>query len=281
MSELSGEDIKRIARHFLLSSPAGELEDVLTDVRALVADDGLISECAPEIFHTYNIEQLTTVEVPESPYRLVLSKYNEVDQTHYVDPRTSKVVGVDHMKAVVTDVAESDAEDAQAKERRENIQDALDTYLYEHFVVGSVNSFTSSENKNEVIICISSSKFNQTNFWSGRWRSVWRASFTSDTKVKLSGTMKLNIHYYEEGNVQLNTSLDHGETIDAKSAADVGTEIVKVLKKVETSFQSKAEEICTNLSATTFKALRRKLPVTGEPMNFASASHKLVNEMRR
>ena len=180
---------------------------------------------------------------------------------------------------VVTDVADAEAE--ENREKRENLQDALDTYLYEHYVVGSVNAFVSRENSSDIMICISSSKFNVNNFWSGRWRSVWKATFQSDTKVKLSGTMKLNVHYYEEGNVQLNTSQDHGETVDAKSAADVGVEIVKVLKKAESSFHTQVEEMCANLSANTFKALRRKLPVTAEPMNFASAAHKLVGEMKR
>lgn len=50
---------------------------------------------------------------------------------------------------------------------------------------------------------------------SGRWRSVYRVTFTDDKKAKLSGSMKVNVHYYEGGNVQLNTSKEHGETVSS------------------------------------------------------------------
>jgi len=38
----------------------------------------------------------------------------------------------------------------------------------------------------------------------GRWRSVWTAKI-SGSKVTLNGHIQVNVHYYEDGNVQLNT----------------------------------------------------------------------------
>jgi hypothetical protein len=41
----------------------------------------------------------------------------------------------------------------------------------------------------------------------GRWRSVWTCSFKqSGGNAELKGTLKINVHYYEDGNVQLNTN---------------------------------------------------------------------------
>ena len=63
-----------------------------------------------------------------------------------------------------------------------------------------------------ITICISASKFNPNNFWNGRWRSVWTCTFSPNGKVQLDGNMKLNVHYYEEGNVQLTTNTNKATT---------------------------------------------------------------------
>ena len=79
-----------------------------------------------------------------------------------------------------------------------------------------------------VMVC---NKYNPTNFWyvyihiwmhwcgrgligarNGRWRSLWNYDVASHT---LSGTMRVQVHYYEDGNVQLNTD-------KAVTVADVG-----------------------------------------------------------
>ena len=36
-----------------------------------------------------------------------------------------------------------------------------------------------------------------------RWKSVWTCTFTPNGKITLDGVIKLHIHYYEDGNVQL------------------------------------------------------------------------------
>lgn len=279
MGELSGDDIKRIARHFILSSPAGEVEEVLTDVRALVNDDELLNECAIDIFHTYNTEQLVAVAVSGSDKKLVLSKHGEVDETHFKDPRTSKVVTMDHLKSKVTEEADDEPESADVQQKREMLQVAMDKYTSDFFEDGSSTVF--AVNANEFIVCISSARFKTNNYWSGRWRSVWRLSFQSEKKVKISGTMKINIHYFEDGNVQLNTSNEHGEVVDAPKEEAVGEAVANAIKKVENAYQNKLESVCGSLSGTTFKALRRALPVSRELFNFASGAHKLAGELTR
>ena len=189
---LSNDDIKRIARHFLLSSPAGEVEEVLTDVRALVADDELLNECAVDIFHTYNTEQLVAVAVPSSDEKLVLAKHGEVDQTHFKDPRTAKIVTVDHLKSKVTEEVDDEPESEDVQQKREMLQAAANKYVAEFYKDGSSTVFAVSAT--EFIMCISSAQFSANNFWSGRWRSVWRITFQSEKKLKLSGTMKISVH---------------------------------------------------------------------------------------
>jgi capping protein alpha len=283
MSDLSEEkqNVLRIVKHFLLSSPPGEFEDVLSDVRELVADDELLNKGALDIFHTYNIEQLIPVDVPEQNYKAILCKYGEIDEQTYLDPRKNLLLTVNHAKGVVdkvSDNTQTEAEDVTKK--REALQKSLDDYVAEFYLQGVCSVYPSQEGK-ELIACITGSKFNEKNFWSGRWRSVWRATFEEGgKKLKVVGAMKVNIHYYERGNVQLNTSKDHAETISLNSEDDAPKEIIKVLSKVENTFMREIDTSCTNL-ADTFKGLRRRLPPYKTLFDFASNAHQLAQTMNK
>ena len=53
-----------------------------------------------------------------------------------------------------------------------------------------------------------------TNFFSrnGRWRSVWTIR-EEGGQVEVTGILKVQVHYYEDGNVQLVSSKEIKETI--------------------------------------------------------------------
>lgn len=46
----------------------------------------------------------------------------------------------------------------------------------------------------------------------GRWRSVWTV-LISGQQAEISGILKVQVHYYEDGNVQLVSSKDVKEAI--------------------------------------------------------------------
>jgi len=110
---LSPEDVLRIVKHFLLSSPPGEFEDVLSDVRELVGDDDLLNKGALDIFRQYNIEQLIPVDVPDLGYKSILCKYAEIDSTHYLDPRSNKIMVVDHAKGTVIKLEDNESNEKE------------------------------------------------------------------------------------------------------------------------------------------------------------------------
>ena len=56
-------------------------------------------------------------------------------------------------------------------------------------------------------IYIVSNNYNPSNFWAGRWRSVWNLFPSS-----LDGSIHAQVHYYEDGNVQLNSTKDFSST---------------------------------------------------------------------
>jgi len=240
----------------------------------LVGNDDLLNKGAFDIFHSYNVEQLIPVDVSGKGYKSILCKYAEIDSTHYLDPRSNLVLTVDHTKGVVTDTSDNtSSEKDDVRRLREPLQKAVDEYVADQYLQG-VSTVFPSDSSREFIVCIGSSKFNEKNFWSGRWRSVWRVSY-EDKKVKISGSMKVNIHYYEKGNIQLNTSKDYAEVVNSAGDDDTPAQLCKVLVKVENNFMKDIDTTCNNLSET-FKGLRRRLPMTKTLFSFESNQHKLV-----
>jgi len=101
MAEVTDDEIIDIANGFLLSSPPGEFMEVVTDVRALLPKESLINESAPRTFREYNTEQMVQVDSPKG-HKVLITKYGEVADGEYLDPKGGLVLFYDHIKQEVT-----------------------------------------------------------------------------------------------------------------------------------------------------------------------------------
>lgn len=110
---------------------------------------------------------------------------------------------------------------------------------------------------------------------SGRLLSTYVYDTSSST---LTGSLKLQIHYYENGNVQLNTSsvsteLPLPSTISASATASQKAKaIIQTIKKYETDYQLGIEVTYETLNERAFKNLRRQLPVTRQKVDWDKVS---------
>ena len=76
--------------------------------------------------------------------------------------------------------------------------------------MGSV--YASKEGK--VAIIISFKNLNMGNYWTGGWQSEWSLDVSKKGNQKLEGRIRLNVHYYEDGNVQLNSTFTETGEVD-------------------------------------------------------------------
>jgi len=256
MGEVTEDEIIDIANNFLLSSPPGEFMEVVTDVRALLPRESLINESAPRTFREYNTEQMVQVDSPKG-HKVLITKYGEVADGDYIDPKGGVVLHYDHIKQEVTGTRPIGGGDLE--KNVESLRSAFEheafTYVAEHYPHGTTTVYGKD---GKVIICISSARFNPHNFWNGRWRSVW--TYHSG---ELVGHFKIVVHYYEDGNVQLNTDTTHTLKIsESGNESNIAKEALKAIAKSEQQFQEALDQSYRTMGDTTFKALRRALPIT-------------------
>jgi len=250
------QEIIDIANNFLLSSPPGEFMEVVTDVRALLPNETIINSTASRTFREYNTEQMVIVDSPGQKHKFLVTKYGEVADGQYLDPRSRQVVSYDHIKqAVTTARAVSNEMDGGLEPLRSAFEKAFIDYVSQHYPNGAGSVYGKN---GEIITCTSSAKFNPGNFWNGRWRAVWTYK-----DGQLTGTFKVVVHYYEDGNVQLNTNnTQKVKIIPGANPEATAKTAVETIQKTEAAYQQALDTSYATMGDTTFKALRRALPIT-------------------
>jgi len=282
MGDVSKEEIVEIVTGFLLNSPPGEFMEVVTDIRGLLSDESVINDTAPSTFREYNTDQMLQVPSPGGNHKVLITKHGEVNPGEYLDPRGNQVISFDHIRQEVTGSRAISGElDGSIENFRAAFDESITHYVQEHYLHGTSTVYAKKEGKNTVITaCISSAKFNPNNFWNGRWRSVWTCKFAGGGQIEIVGRLRVNVHYYEDGNVQLTTDTPKSFTTnggnDAKSLADAAA---KAIEKAEADYHSKLELSYNTMGDTTFKALRRVLPITRNKIDWTKIqSFKVGNE---
>ncbi len=91
----------------------------------------------------------------------------------------------------------------------------------------------------------------------------------------MKGDIKVDIHYYEDGNVRLLSSKSVSTTIS--SSLEASSSIVKAIGAAEKKFQEELNASFTNLSEGAFKSLRRQLPVTRQKIEWEKISSYRVS----
>lgn len=92
----------------------------------------------------------------------------------------------------------------------------------------------------------------------GRWRSLYIYNPSSNS---LTGSLKVDVHYYEDGNVRLLTT----KPIQASASSN---DVVKQIATLEKKYQEDLNRAFTQLNEGAFKGLRRQLPVTRQKVEW-------------
>ncbi|XP_074582412.1 F-actin-capping protein subunit alpha [Curcuma longa] len=271
--ELSDKQKAEIARWFLTSAPAGEIQYVAKDVRSILGDDQIYELAAAEAFPVYNKTHFIALQMPDRSGDVLITTYGELDKNNYFDPRTAQVATVDHVKQVCTSLRPANDEELPSvyvEEFRGSLDAELSKYVAETYPKGTCAVYSTSGKDSEgpgadfeFAVVISAAKHSPQNFCNGSWRSIWTVDFKDDIQiVEIKGKMQVVAHYFEEGNVQLDAKNECKDSTIFQSPEDCAVSITNIVRNHETEYMAYLEASYLNLPDTTFKDLRRKLPVT-------------------
>ncbi|KAG7021076.1 F-actin-capping protein subunit alpha [Cucurbita argyrosperma subsp. argyrosperma] len=271
--ELSHEQKKEIAKWFLLNAPSGEIQFVAKDVMKLLNDDELYREAASEAFSQYNKSHMICLEMPGRVGDVVITAFNELEENEFLDPRTAQVAIVDNIKQVCTAVRpalDDELPSSYVEEYRCTIDAEIARYVGDTYPKGVCSVYCvngkdaeEAESDFELAVVISASRLSPKNFCNGSWRSTWNIEFKSDFQtLEVRGEIQVCAHYFEEGNVQLDTKHECNDSTIMQAPEDCSVAIANIIRHHEAEYFSALEVSYSNLPDTTFKDLRRKLPVS-------------------
>lgn len=259
--EISIEEKTAIVRYFIANAPPGHTDKVIEASKVLGAGDVLTTENVKSFMREYNLANLKPVQLPDGS-NVVISPNTEVADGEFVQPSTGKVVTFDHVTGAVGDVRDAAEGENAPDANRDNLQKELDGYLAKVYNAGD-SAVTVTAADGAISIAISAEKIKHAGgCWSGRWKSEWVLKNGS-----LDGTVSVMAHYYEAGNVQMHTLKDIALKADPSDAAGV----VKQIEKSENDLHKALVKMYHTMGQTTFKELRRQLPVAGVKFNWSNS----------
>lgn len=279
--EVTPEEKLQIAQHYLLSSPPGQFHDILGDVRKIIPADMMSDALAGGIARVANLKNNQIVKAP-SGKQVVLNQAGEIDPVHYFDSLSGTVFTIDHLKMVTEDAAEvPSGQDAALEAKRSAVQERLSKYVSVSFPTEiSAGGVFAKDGK--LTVALNGEKINLKNFWSGRWQSTWTVNISGQS-CTISGDIKLHVHYFEDGNLQLQgqKAVPESSSMSFNSDADLADRVITFIHAQEGALQSGLEEMYTTMNNETLRAMRRIMPITRTKMEWNVNAVRMVKQVRK
>ena len=96
----------------------------------------------------------------------------------------------------------------------------------------------------------------------GRFRAIYQVPVSESTTV--SGKINVDVHYYEDGNVALNTNKPIKISVPSLSAESIMSRIAAA----ERDYQEDLNRAFVQMAEGSFKNLRRQLPITRQKVEW-------------
>ena len=202
--------------------------------------------------------------------KMILCKQSEVDESHYLDHASGVVRGVNHITRECIEGDERAHAPGPLEEQRAEVQKAMEGYIANQYGSDTCVCGVFENAAGGLVVVVSAVKLNLRNYWGGNWRSTFSVNLGDKT---ISGDVKIRIHYFEDGNVQMVTDKEVSLT---PFGGDGAAGAVDAIAKEETAIQDSLEQMYINMAQETFKDMRRILPISKQKMDWTGAQSMLA-----
>ncbi|KAJ5243476.1 uncharacterized protein N7469_001803 [Penicillium citrinum] len=250
------------ASAFIEGAPPGELADVVADVQALTSEEGDIIPSLTPAFERYNEAQLTTVKLPGSSQEVIVSEFNKVEGNRYFDTESQTSFEIDHITQTAS-AAQSAPLESQNADLIKSLLKSLGIHAREHYPNCSYGVYP-IENDSAIAILLVANRYSPSNFWNGRFRAIYQVPVTSSSSTSIDGKIQVDVHYYEDGNVALNTTKPINLSVPSISAES----IISRIATAERDYQEELNRAFVRMAEGAFKSLRRQLPITRQKVEW-------------
>ncbi|MCJ1239700.1 F-actin-capping protein subunit alpha [Varicellaria rhodocarpa] len=284
---MSNQNIAAVSA-FVKGAPPGELSDViagttlkdyiantlliqnrLLDIKALTIEEPQLLQSAQPAFEKYNEEQLTAAKLTGNSQSVLISPYNSLGNGRYYDVESKSSFAFDHTTQKASAV-ESHNLDSQHILLVTSLMKSLSSHGKEHYPASTYSVFPTSSDSKLALVLVAN-KYSPSNFWNGRWRSIYIYDPSSST---LTGTIHVDVHYYEDGNVRLSTT----KPVNISSVGSEARDIIRQIATAEKKYQEELNRGFNSLSEGAFKGLRRQLPVTRQKVEWEKISSYRIGQ---
>eukprot|EP00808_Paulinella_micropora_P012250 g17493.t1 len=273
------EQQKTIANYFIMSSPTGEVDEVVNDVKKLAGEGILTPDVIKGFLRDYNIEQMTFGPDP-SGNKCLVSVHGRVDDELFLDPSTGQVMKWNHLTRKFTEVTDKkQVLNDNVAAYRAAIEEEMKNYISTSYKKNKVAMAVYGSDSGVITVCISAANVNLGNYWTGGWRSTYQFS-AKPGEQDVNADVRVNVHYFEDGNVQLHTNFPSTTKVKVGDAKETAATVVAAIKKSESAFQNNIEEMYVEMHDNTFKQMRRFWPVNKQPFNWNVAAHKMTEQLQ-
>jgi len=208
-------------------------------------------------FERYNEEQLATAKLPGSGKEVLVSQYNKLEDGRYYDVESQSSFSFDHTTQKASSVQPYTL-DSPYTDLITTLLKSLSAHAREHYPTSTYTIVPTNLTSSTLAILLVSNKYSPSNFWNGRWRTTYLYTPSSSS---LTGTINVDVHYYEDGNVRLMTA----KKVEVKAQEG---ELIRQLAAQEKKYQEELNRGFSALSEGAFKSLRRQLPVTRQKVEW-------------
>jgi capping protein alpha len=267
-------EVENIVRQFIKTSPAGDDTTIVKDIKVLLnnADaDKLISSVLREHYTSELGEDakicgdLKLVQLSNGEFSIV-SSYNLSGMKFY-DTKQGIQFDYDFINNKAIDIEHRLPNGITVDSSVEKMQSQLDDYVAKYYIERSyglvIPAESESDNSDELKILIVGEKLNDANYYNGKWASVYTYNVNSGV---LNAIVKIKIHYYEDGNVVLNS-------IEATKVGNV-SDISKVIDSIiefDSAHELSVLQKINTLNENKFKNLRRLMPISRSKIQWGRA----------